>query len=167
MEIYFHWITEEFTYKVPFQFQILYIILYSWLLRKMTDIWVGKCLNTYKVIREIIRMKVLEYVLFWSIFEIKSSQPEDRNDKTDVVQPISDGLFPEVAQVPYSFILELGAKQRVGLGQDGYQPEQVAADCSEDEAGHYYPPVRSFGHQERGHDAHQPPQGGEADHRQG
>lgn len=29
------------------------------------------------------------------------------------------------------------------------------------------PPVGSFGHQEGGNDAHQPPQRGEADHRQG
>ena len=31
-------------------------------------------------------------------------------------------LLPEVAQVPYSFILQLRAKQRVSLSQDGYQP---------------------------------------------
>lgn len=30
--------------------------------------------------------------------------------------------LPEVAQIPNGFILQLRAKQRVGLGQDGYQP---------------------------------------------
>lgn len=32
------------------------------------------------------------------------------------------GLLPEVAQIPYGFILQLRAKQWVGLGQNGYQP---------------------------------------------
>lgn len=83
---------------------------------------------------------------------------------------ICDGdlaLLPEVAQIPDGLILQLGSEQRVGLGQDGDQPEQVAADRCENETGHDHPPVGSFGHQERGDDAHQPPQRGEADHRQG
>lgn len=33
-------------------------------------------------------------------------------------------LLPEVAQIPNSFILELRAKQRVGLGQNRYQPAE-------------------------------------------
>lgn len=33
-------------------------------------------------------------------------------------------LLPEVAQIPYSFIFQLRAKQRVGLGQNGYQPTE-------------------------------------------
>lgn len=55
-------------------------------------------------------------------------------------------LLPEVAQIPYGFILQLRAEQRVGLGQNGYQPEQVAADCGEDETGDNHSPVGSFGH---------------------
>lgn len=34
----------------------------------------------------------------------------------------SPHLLPEVAKIPYGFILQLRAEQRVGLGQDGYQP---------------------------------------------
>lgn len=33
-------------------------------------------------------------------------------------------LLPEVAQVPYSFILQLRAEKRVGLGQNRYQPTE-------------------------------------------
>lgn len=36
------------------------------------------------------------------------------------VFPSSPASFPEVAQIPDGFVLQLRAKQRVGLGQDGY-----------------------------------------------
>lgn len=55
-------------------------------------------------------------------------------------------LLPEVAQVPYSFILQLRAEQRVGLRQNRYQPKQVAADSCEDQTGDDHTPVGSFGH---------------------
>lgn len=55
-------------------------------------------------------------------------------------------LLPEVAQIPYSFILELRPEQRVGLGQNGYQPKQVATDRCEDQTGDNHTPIGSFGH---------------------
>lgn len=75
--------------------------------------------------------------------------------------------LPQEAHVPDGLVLQLWPKQRVQLGQDGDEPEEVTADSSGYQHGDDHSAVGSFRHEPGPGDADEAPERGEDDDREG